>query len=70
SLRTQVVQTTHKLTQHMIIYYSEDSTDEEKKNALNKIKVMIKKSYPYSAFCRWMIKDDEELDKLLTPIMD
>ncbi|ASM32486.1 MULTISPECIES: hypothetical protein [Serratia] len=70
SLRTQVVQTTHKLTQHMIVYHSEDSTDEEKENALDKIKVMIKKSYPYSAFCRWMIKDDEDLDKLLTPIMD
>lgn len=70
SLRAQVVQTTHKLTQHMIAYYSEDSTDEEKENAFNKIKVMIKKTYPYSAFCRWMIKDDEDLDKLLSPLMD
>lgn len=70
SLRAQVVQITHKLTQHMITYYSEDSTDEEKTDAINRMKIMIKKSYPYSAFCRWMIKDDEDLDKLLTPLMD
>lgn len=70
SLRAQVVQTTHKLTQHMIAYYSEDSTDEEKENAISKMKVMIKKSYPYSAFCRWMIKDDDGLDTLLAPLMD
>ncbi|EAB2794216.1 hypothetical protein EA885_22910, partial [Salmonella enterica] len=30
SLRAQVVQITHKLTQHMITYHSEDSTDAEK----------------------------------------
>ncbi|CNJ30018.1 conserved hypothetical protein [Yersinia aldovae] len=70
SLRSQVVQTTHKLTQHMIEYYNEDSTDEEKKVAISKMKIMIKKSYPYSAFCRWMIKDDEELDKLLSNLMN
>ncbi|EAM9759689.1 hypothetical protein AIH79_24170, partial [Salmonella enterica] len=70
SLRAQVVQITHKLTQHMITYHSEDSTDAEKTNAINRMKIMIKKSYPYSAFCRWMIKDDEDLDKLLTPLMD
>ncbi|HEM8180731.1 TPA: hypothetical protein U2M35_002124 [Providencia rettgeri] len=70
SLRMMVVQTTHKLIKQMEIFHNIDSTCEEKNTALEKIKIMINKNYPYSAFCRWMIKEDEVLDPLLSPLMD
>lgn len=70
SLRINVVKTTHKLMKHMITYHDDDSTDAEKQTALEKIKVMISRDYPYSAFCRWMIKEDDALDSLLSSFMD
>lgn len=69
SLRSQVVKTTHKLTKLMTIYYDEDSTEVKREQAIEDMKVMIQSSYPYSAFNRWMIKDDRELDDLLSPFM-
>lgn len=56
SPRSQLVQTTHRLTQYMIVYHNEDSTDEEKQVAISKMKIIINKSYHFSAFCRWMVK--------------
>lgn len=69
SLRSQVVKTTHKLTKLMTIYYDEDSTGVKREQAIEDMKVMIQSSYPYSAFNRWMIKDDRELDDILSPFM-
>lgn len=69
SLRSQFVKTTHKLTKLMTIYYDEDSTGVKREQAIEDMKVMIQSSYPYSAFNRWMIKDDRELDDILSPFM-
>ncbi len=54
----------------MTIYYDENSTDAQRENSIEDIKVMIRRSYQYSAFNRWIIKDDAELDELLSPFMD
>ncbi|EOX7393321.1 HNH endonuclease [Enterobacter quasiroggenkampii] len=70
SLRSDVVKITHRLTKLMTIYYDENSTDAQRENSIEDIKVMIRRSYQYSAFNRWIIKDDAELDELLSPFMD
>lgn len=51
-------------------YYFPVATTIEKENAIERIKVLIHKSAPYSAFIRWCILDDSELGPLLQDLMD
>jgi hypothetical protein len=51
-------------------YYSPVATEPERSSAIERIKVLIHKSAPYSAFIRWCIIDDQELGELLEAYMD
>jgi hypothetical protein len=51
-------------------YYSPVATQEDKVRAVEKIQVLINRSSPYSAFIRWCILGDEELNPLLVDLMN
>lgn len=70
SLRAQVTRATQILTKNMTEYYKEDTPDIRKEELIEKMKVLIHRKSAYSAFCRWIIKDDVELNDILEPFMD
>ncbi|WP_072929449.1 HNH endonuclease [Nissabacter archeti] len=70
SLRAQVTKATQILTRNMIEYYQEDTPEQTKTELIEKMKVLISKKSQYSAFCRWVIREDDELSKILEPFMD
>lgn len=50
---------------HQNIFFDEDSLPDEKRNALERIKLLIKPSSEFSAFISWCVLDDTELCPLL-----
>jgi len=70
ALRSQITRTTQKLIASMNEYHEVDTPDQQKLLLIEKMKMMIKKSSAYSAFCRWIIVDDSELSQILIPYMD
>jgi len=69
-LRKKVFVQYSKLLDQMIKYFDEVSTDAEKEDALTRMKMLIRKSMPYSAFIRWCVLDDDELGPILQEFMD
>lgn len=69
-LRTSVFKRYNILLTQLNKFYDDDSSEEEIEESLLKIKVMIKRDKPYSAFIRWCILEDEELGPLFEPLMD
>lgn len=69
-LRELVFKRYNDLLTQLNRYYGQDSSDEEKQDSLKKMKEIIKRDKPYSAFIRWCILDDEELGPELEPLMD
>ena len=51
-------------------YYSPIAVQAEKNLDVERIKILIQRSAPYSAFIRWCILDDVELAPLLNDFMD
>jgi hypothetical protein len=49
----------------LIIYYAEDSLDNERVDALERIKVLMSNKSQYSAFIKWCVIEDDELRLLL-----
>lgn len=70
SLRSHIAKTTQKLIASMNEYHEDDTPDQQKSILIEKMKIMIRKSSAYSAFCRWIIIDDSELCEILAPYMD
>lgn len=69
-LRRKVFEQYNLLLDQINGYYSPVATSKEKDCAIERMRVLIYKSSPYSAFIRWCILEDEELGPLLESYMD
>ena len=69
-LRELVFKRYNELITQLNRYYGQDSSEKERQDSLEKMKEIIKRNKPYSAFVRWCILEDEELAPLLEPLMD
>ncbi|WP_122435287.1 HNH endonuclease [Pseudomonas viridiflava] len=69
-LRTKIFDQYNLLLDQISDYYSPTATDIEKHTAVEKMKILIKRTQPYSAFIRWCIIEDEKLCEILIDLMD
>jgi len=69
-LRRKVFDQYNLLLDEIGDYYDPAATDGDRKRALERMGVLIRRSAPYSAFIRWCILDDEELSAELEGLMD
>ncbi|WP_145181920.1 HNH endonuclease [Pseudomonas sp. URMO17WK12:I11] len=69
-LRRKVFDQYNLLLDEIGSYYEPAATDVDKERALERMKVLIRRSAPYSAFIRWCILDDAELSEMLEGLMD
>lgn len=69
-LRTKIFSQYNLLLDQINDYYSPTALQHEKTIAIERIKVLIQRSAPYSAFTRWCILEDDELAPLLNNFMD
>ncbi len=70
SLRRRVFEQYSILQKQMEQYFSPVATEGDKLNAIEKMKILIDRSSPYSAFIRWCILEDDKLAGLLEEFMD
>ncbi|MDV5252876.1 HNH endonuclease [Enterobacter hormaechei] len=70
ALRSQVTKATQKLIKNINEYYEEDTPPQHKELLIEKMKMLIRREAAFSAFCRWIIMDDNELSIILEPFMD
>ncbi|ABZ74646.1 conserved hypothetical protein [Shewanella halifaxensis HAW-EB4] len=52
------------------VYYAEDALEAEREDALERIQVLMSDQSQYSAFIKWCILDDEDLNELLGPLIN
>ena len=64
-LRKKVFDQYNFLFEELIIYYAQKALPEEKAKAIERIKLLLKPTSPYSAFISWCIIEDEELGPML-----
>ncbi|MDC9529173.1 HNH endonuclease [Pseudoalteromonas sp. Angola-7] len=64
-LRKNVFYQFNKFRDLQITYFDELTLDEKKQEALDKMKLLLKASSPYTAFISWCVLEDEELKPLL-----
>lgn len=69
-LRRKVFERLNKLYVHILKWYSDESLDHEKDDAIQRIKLYLKPSAPYSAFMRDLIFEDKKLKYLIDEIND
>ncbi|MGZ4956082.1 MAG: hypothetical protein ACXV8Q_13325 [Methylobacter sp.] len=69
-LRKKVFEHYNRLLVQINAYYLPEASEADKGQALERMKVLINRSSPYSAFIRWCILDDEKLGPLLQHLMD
>ncbi|MEK2608937.1 HNH endonuclease [Pseudomonas shirazensis] len=69
-LRKKVYEQYNLLYDQVNKYYSPIATLRDKEDAIERIKVLMLRSAPYSAFIRWCVLDDEGLGELLGADMD
>jgi hypothetical protein len=69
-LRRKIFDQYNVLLTQIISYYSPVAMAIEKEQAVERMKVLINRTEPYSAFIRWSILDDAELAPLLQDFMD
>ncbi|MFZ2451776.1 MAG: hypothetical protein WAW36_14765 [Methylovulum miyakonense] len=69
-LRKKVFEQYNLLLDQINAYYSPVATEADKNQSLERMKVLIHRSSPYSAFIRWCILEDEKLGPLLQHLMD
>ncbi|WP_338892236.1 HNH endonuclease [Aeromonas rivipollensis] len=69
-LRVKIYKQYNFLLDQINVYYSPVSTVADKYQAVERMKVLINRSAPYSAFIRWCIIEDSELGPLLQELMD
>lgn len=69
-LRRKVFDQYNSLLDQIASYYSPVATDDERRLSLERMKRLIHKSSPFSAFTRWCVLDDAELGDLLAEFMD
>jgi len=67
-LRRKVFDRLNKLYVHMLKWYSDESLDHEKNDAIDRIRLFLKPSAPYSAFMRDVILEDKKLKFLIDEI--
>lgn len=64
-LRRKVFDQYNLLLKELIIYYAPKALPKEKAMAVERIKLLLKPTSPYSAFISWCIIEDEELGPML-----
>lgn len=69
-LRRKVFERYNLLLDQINKYYSPVATHRDQEDAIERIKVLMLRSSPYSAFIRWCVLDDEVLGALLETEMD
>jgi len=69
-LRRKIFDQYNLLLTQIVSYYSPVAIAMEKDQAIERMKILINRSEPYSAFIRWCILDDAELAPLLEDLMD
>ena len=69
-LRRKVFEQYNLLLDQVNRYYSPVATARDQEDAIDRIKVLMHRSAPYSAFIRWCVLDDEGLGELLEADMD
>lgn len=69
-LRHKIFAQYNSLLDQINSYYDPLATDDEKKLSLERMKKLIHKSAPFSAFTRWCLLDDVILGDLLVEFMD
>lgn len=69
-LRRKIFDRLSGLYKHILIWQSDDSLNSEKEIALERIKLYLRTSAPYSAFMREVISEDEKLKYLVNEILD
>lgn len=69
-LRRKIFEQYNHLLTQINSYYHPSATEAEKNTAIEKIKVLIKKDQPYSAFMNWCILEDNELSQILDAFID
>nr|WP_081648471.1 hypothetical protein [Pseudomonas sp. P818] len=69
-LRKKIFDQYNLLLTQINSYYSPIATQEEKNTAIERIKLLINKDQPYSAFMSWCILEDEKLSQLLGETID
>jgi len=58
------------LNKWLTIFYTEDSLEHEREDALERVKVLMSDKAQYSAFIKWCILEDTELSELLKTSID
>lgn len=69
-LRRRIFDRLNKLYFHILKWYSDESLEHEKNDAIQRIKLFLKPSSPYSAFMRDVIADDNKLKYLINETID
>lgn len=70
SLRRKVFAKYSEVLRWVNSYYDGGATDEEKRYAIERIGVLIRRDQPFSAFSRWIILSDDELSSKFDASMD
>lgn len=69
-LRERIFEQYVRLYKYILIWYSPESFPEEKGDALERMKLFISSSSPYSAFMRDLLLEDDKLRKLVDELID
>lgn len=69
-LRSKVFKQYNLLLDQMNLYFGPVATPEDKAISIERMKVLIQRDMPYSAFIRWCILEDAVLAPILANLMD
>lgn len=69
-LRAKVFKQYNLLLDQIDAYFDPVATPDDKERSINRMKILIKRDMPYSAFIRWCILEDDVLAPILTNDMD
>jgi len=69
-LRRKIYQQINKMQKYILIWYSDEMLDHEKRDALERIRLFIRSSAPYSGFARDLLLEDEGLSFLIDELSD
>ena len=70
NLRHKVYEQCELLLQHVNNYFKGDSIEDERSLAIEKIRHLLRRDQPYSAFMRWIILEDEKLKPIFDGELD
>lgn len=69
-LRTKVFKQYNLLLDQIDSFYAPIATPDDKETSIERMKILIQRNMPYSAFIRWCILEDDTLGPLLANDMD